>query len=90
MHAGSWSDRFFLKKFTTAEYISGRLPYGMTSKMIQAIDWKILECNKLLKFDDVGEENFESVVRDLLCELVSCQVITWPMSLDSLQTLAQN
>ena len=42
----------------------------MTSKMIQAIDWKILECNKLLKFDDVGEENFESVVRDLLCELV--------------------
>ena len=52
-----------LKKFATAEGISGRLPYGLITKMIAIIGWKRLECNKLFRFNDIEEENFESVVR---------------------------
>ena len=52
-----------IKKIATAEAIAGRLPYGLITKMISVVGWKRLECNKLFEFDDIQEENFESIVR---------------------------
>ena len=52
-----------LKKFATAEGISGRLPYALTTKMIKLLGWKRMECNKLFSFDSIGEENLESIIR---------------------------
>ena len=52
-----------LKKFTTAEGISGRLPYSIITKMHKVIGWKRLELNKLIDFEDITEQNFESIAR---------------------------
>ena len=52
-----------LKKFCTAEGISGRLPYAILTKLVHIIGWKRIECNKMFKFDDISETNVESIVR---------------------------
>ena len=52
-----------LKKFATAEGIAGRLPYAILTKLIKLIGWKRIELNKLFKFADIDDSNFESIVR---------------------------
>ena len=52
-----------LKKFCTGEGVACRLPYGILTKMHRIIGWKRLECNKLIEFPDITEENFESILR---------------------------
>lgn len=52
-----------LKKFCTGEGVAGRLPYGILTKMHNIIGWKRLECNKLIEFQDITEDNFESILR---------------------------
>ena len=52
-----------LKKFCTGEGVAGRLPYGILTKMHRIIGWKRLECNKLIDFQDITEDNFESILR---------------------------
>ena len=52
-----------LKKFCTGEGVAGRLPYGILTKMHKIIGWKRLECNKLIDFQDITEDNFESILR---------------------------
>ena len=52
-----------LKKFATAEGISGRLPYAILTKLYMLVGWKRLECNKIFKFTDITERDFESIVR---------------------------
>ena len=52
-----------LKKFATGEGIAGRLPFAILTKLICIRGWKRIECNKLIKFDDVEETNFESILR---------------------------
>ena len=60
-----------LKQFATAEGIAGRLPYGLITKMISLVGWKRIECNKLFRFDDIAEENIESIIRR--CAIVRVQ-----------------
>ena len=55
-----------LKKFATGEGISGRLPYGMVTKLHHILGWKRMELNKLIQFDDVTEQNFESIIRRIV------------------------
>jgi len=52
-----------LKKFATAEGISGRMPYAILTKQFRIVGWKRMEMNKLIQFDDVSAENFESIMR---------------------------
>lgn len=52
-----------IKKFATGEGISGRMPYAILTKLIKIIGWKRMEVNKLIRFEDVVEENFESIMR---------------------------
>ena len=52
-----------LKKFATAEGISGRLPYAILTKLYELVGWKRVECNKLFRFYEVTERDFESIVR---------------------------
>ena len=52
-----------LKKFATAEGITGRLPYAVLTKLVKLIGWKRIELNKLFKFDDITDNNLESIVR---------------------------
>ena len=52
-----------LKKFLTGEGISGRLPYAILTRLFSIIGWKRLECNRLVKFEEITETNFESIFR---------------------------
>ena len=52
-----------LKKFATGEGIAGRLPYAILTKLILLTGWKRIECNKLFRFMDIEETNFESILR---------------------------
>ena len=52
-----------LKKFATAEGITGRLPYAILTKLIKLVGWKRIACNSLFRFDDIVEEDFESILR---------------------------
>jgi hypothetical protein len=52
-----------LKKFLTSEGIAGRLPYAILTKMVRLKGWKRIEMNKLFRFDDIKESNFESILR---------------------------
>ncbi|CAK0846846.1 unnamed protein product, partial [Prorocentrum cordatum] len=54
-----------LKKFATAEGVSGRLPYSILTKMFRIVGWKRLEVNKFLVFDEITEQNVESLMRRL-------------------------
>ena len=60
-----------LKKFATGEGISGRLPYGLLTKLFTLIGWKRIELNKLFTFDEITETNFESILRR--CAIVRIQ-----------------
>ena len=52
-----------VKKFATGEGISGRMPYGVVTKLFKVIGWKRIELNTLINFDGVEEASFESVLR---------------------------
>ena len=52
-----------LKKFCTAEGISGRLPYAILTKLVKLVGWKRIELSKLFKFDSITDSNFESIMR---------------------------
>ncbi len=52
-----------VKKFATGEGIAGRMPYGIVTKLFKVVGWKRIELNKFLSFDDVTENNFESIMR---------------------------
>ena len=44
------------KKTISADAIAGRKPYGYSTKMLELVGWKRLECNRLLRFDSVSEK----------------------------------
>ena len=52
-----------VKKFATGEGMSGRMPYGILTKLYKVIGWKRLKLNKMISFDDIEERNFESILR---------------------------
>ncbi|CAK0846382.1 unnamed protein product [Prorocentrum cordatum] len=54
-----------LKKFATAEGVSGRLPHPILTKMFRIVGCTRLEVNKFLVFDDITEQNVESLMRRL-------------------------
>jgi hypothetical protein len=43
--------------------ISGRKPYGITTKMYEIVGWKRLELNRAMQFCGVTESNFPSILR---------------------------
>ena len=51
------------KKTMSADGISGRKPYGITTKMFELVGWKRLEVNKLMRFAGVTKTNFASILR---------------------------
>ena len=51
------------KKTMSADGIAGRKPYGYTTRMFAVVGWKRLETNRMIRFQDVSEENFRSVLR---------------------------
>lgn len=51
------------KKAMSADGISGRKPYGVSTRMFELVGWKRLEVNKMLKFGGVFESNFPSILR---------------------------
>eukprot|EP00973_Karenia_brevis_P036526 5035764-Karenia_brevis.AAC.1 len=52
-----------LKKFVTREGVTGRLPYAILTRLFCIIGWKRIECNRLFKFDEITESNYESIFR---------------------------
>ena len=54
------------KRFITGEGITGRRPYGITTRMMRIVGWKRLEVNRLLTFAGVTEANFNSILRRAL------------------------
>ena len=55
------------KKTMSADAIAGRKPYGYSTKMVDLVGWKRLECNALFRFSGVTEENFASILRRSFC-----------------------
>lgn len=61
-----------LKKFSTGEGVSGRLPYGILTKMHHIIGWKRLESNKLIDFQDHPSSHKKNIFREhLVCRLMT-------------------
>lgn len=55
------------KKTMSADAIAGRKPYGYSTKMVDLVGWKRLECNALFRFSGVTEMNFASILRRSFC-----------------------
>ena len=51
------------KKHATADPLAARLPYGLVTRQLELIGWKRLEMNRVLRFEGVSEEIFESIFR---------------------------
>jgi len=51
------------KKTLSADGISGRKPYGITTRMFEIAGWKRTELNKMLQFTNVSEASFPSILR---------------------------
>jgi hypothetical protein len=64
-----------LKKFITGEFLSGRLPYGILTKMFKVEGWERLECNKVLQFHGITEKIFQSIVRRFGVMVVKCRLM---------------
>ena len=73
--AGNYLRGDLLKKFATAEGISGRLPYSILTKMISLVGWKRIECNKMFQFSDITEDNFESILRRCAVITIAARVV---------------
>ncbi len=43
--------------------IAGRRPYGISTKMLELIGWTRFELNRVLRFQGVTEQNFQSILR---------------------------
>jgi hypothetical protein len=54
------------KKTMSADGITGRKPYGYTTRMFAIVGWKRLETNKLMHFSGVNATNFNSILRRAL------------------------
>ena len=52
-----------VKKFATGEGISGRMPYGVITKLFRVIGWKRVELNSMINFEGIEEASFESILR---------------------------
>ena len=52
-----------LKKFITAEGLSGRMPYAILTKLFKVMGWKRIEVNKLVKYSGITMHNYESILR---------------------------
>ena len=51
------------KKTMSADGITGRKPYGYTTRMFSITGWKRLETNRLMHFSGVTAANFNSILR---------------------------
>lgn len=51
------------RKFLSGEGLRGRLPYAILTRMIRLIGWVRIEVNSLLAFNDLTEDEFESIMR---------------------------
>jgi hypothetical protein len=51
------------KKTMSADGISGRKPYGISTRMYNITGWKRIELNKMLGFYGITEANFASILR---------------------------
>ena len=51
------------KKFLSGEGLRGRLPYAVLTRMIRLLGWVKLEVNSMLAFNDLTEQEFESIMR---------------------------
>ena len=51
------------KKTMSADGISGRKPYGITTKMFELVGWKRIELNRMMRFQGVTCANFMSILR---------------------------
>jgi hypothetical protein len=51
------------KKVMSGDGISGRKPYGVSTRMYELIGWKRIEVNRLMSFTGVSEKNFPSIFR---------------------------
>ena len=51
------------KKFNSGEDLRGRLPYAVLTRMIRLLGWVRLEVNSALKFYDITEQEYESILR---------------------------
>ena len=51
------------KKTMSADGIAGLKLYGYSTKMLELVGWKRLECNTLMRFGGVTERNFMSILR---------------------------
>ena len=61
------------KRFITGEGITGRRPYGITTRMMRITGWKRLEVNRPMQFTGVTEHNFNSVLRRALVYEISAR-----------------
>ena len=52
-----------VKKFATAEGLSGRLPYGRLTQLLRIVGWKRIELNRIFHFEEITEQNIESILR---------------------------
>lgn len=51
------------KKHVSGDPLAARLPYAILTKQIELIGWKRLELNKLVLFQGVTEDSFDSMFR---------------------------
>ena len=51
------------KKTMSGDGISGRKPYGMTTRMFELVGWKRIELNRMMRFQGVSGSNFMSILR---------------------------
>ena len=51
------------KKTMSADGISGRKPYGITTRMFELVGWKRIELNRMMRFQGVTGANFMSILR---------------------------
>jgi len=51
------------KKTMSGDAVAGRKPYGYSTKMLELVGWKRLECNRMFRFSSVSERNFHSILR---------------------------
>jgi hypothetical protein len=54
------------KKTMSGDGITGRKPYGYTTRMFSIVGWKRLEVNKMMSFQGVTLGNFNSILRRAL------------------------
>ena len=51
------------KKTMSADGISGRKPYGVTTRMLELAGWKRIGLNRMMRFQGVNGNSFMSILR---------------------------